>query len=91
MCITDFRPFAPPQFTILWIIPPGSIGQHPFPLFAVPCTNFLITIFVQYRDSDSMTVRVLFILPPVRVGLINHDISVSISDKLPVFDFFVSP
>ena len=36
-------------------------------------------------------VRVLFILPPVRMGFINHDVSVSISDKLPVFDFFVSP
>ena len=38
-----------------------------------------------------MTVRVLFILPPVRMGFINYNISVSISDKLPVFDFFVSP
>ena len=38
-----------------------------------------------------MTVRILFILPPIRVGFINHNISVSISDKLPVFDFFVSP
>ena len=46
---------------------------------------------VQYRDSDSMTGRVLFILPPVRMGFINYNISVSISDKLPVFDFFVPP
>jgi len=38
-----------------------------------------------------MTGRVLFILPPVRVRLINHDISIIISDKIPVFDFFVSP
>ncbi len=38
-----------------------------------------------------MTVRVLFILPPVWVGFINYDIPVSISDKLPVFDFLVSP
>ena len=91
MCIADFRPFAPPQFAVSGIAPPGSISQHPFPLFAVPCTDFLIAVFVQYWDSDSMAVRVLFILPPVRMGFINHDISVSISDKIPVFDFFISP
>ncbi len=38
-----------------------------------------------------MTVRIFLILPPVRVGFINHDISVSISDKIPILDFFVSP
>ena len=38
-----------------------------------------------------MTVRVLFILPPVRMGFIHHNISILISDKIPVLDFFVSP
>ena len=38
-----------------------------------------------------MTVRVFLILPPVRMGFINHDISVFISDKIPILDFFLSP
>ena len=38
-----------------------------------------------------MPVKIFLILPPVRMGFINHDISVSISDKIPVLDFFVSP
>ena len=38
-----------------------------------------------------MTVRVFLILPPVRMGFINHDISVFISDKFPILDFFLSP
>ena len=38
-----------------------------------------------------MTVRVLFILPPVRMGFIHHNISIFISDKLPILDFFVPP
>ena len=38
-----------------------------------------------------MTVRIFLILPPVWVGFINYDISVSISDKIPVLDFFVAP
>lgn len=33
-----------------------------------------------------MTVRVLFILPPVRMGFIHHNISIFISDKLPILD-----
>ncbi len=38
-----------------------------------------------------MTVRVFLILPPVRMGFINHDISVFISEKIPILDFFLSP
>ena len=38
-----------------------------------------------------MTVRVFLILPPVRMGFINHDISAFISDKTPIFDFFLPP
>ena len=38
-----------------------------------------------------MTVRVFLILPPVRVGFVNHDISAFISDKIPILDFFLSP
>ncbi len=38
-----------------------------------------------------MTVWIFLILPPIRVGFINHDIFLSISDKIPVLDFFVAP
>ena len=38
-----------------------------------------------------MTVRVFLILPPVRMGFVNHDISAFISDKIPILDFFLSP
>ena len=38
-----------------------------------------------------MPVRIFLILPPVRVGFINYDISLSISDKIPILDFFVVP
>ena len=59
--------------------------------FQFACKNYKGNTLSLIHLSDSMTVRILFILPPVRVGFINHNISVSISDKLPVFDFFVSP
>ena len=36
----------PPQFTIFWIVPSSSIGQHPFPLQAVSCSNLLNSVFV---------------------------------------------
>ena len=38
-----------------------------------------------------MPVRIFLILPPVRVGFINYDISVSISDKIPFLNFFAAP
>ena len=34
-----------------------------------------------------MTVRVFLILPPVRMGFINHDISVFISEKIPILAY----
>ena len=37
-----------------------------------------------------MTVRVFLILPPVRMGFINHDISVFISEKIPITTLFRS-
>jgi len=46
MFITYLCPFTPPQFTIFWIVPSSSIGQHPFPLQAVSCSNLLNSVFV---------------------------------------------
>ena len=46
MFITHLCPFTPPQFTIFWIVPSSSIGQHPFPLQAVSCSNLLNSVFV---------------------------------------------
>ena len=91
MLITNFRPFASPAFAVLGITPSCGVGYRPPPLLAVSGSNLLNTILVQYRDSDSMTVRVLFILPPVRMRFVNHNLSVFIPDKLPVLDFFISP
>ena len=36
-------------------------------------------------------IKTIDILPPVRMGFIHHNISIFISDKLPILDFFVTP
>ena len=46
MFITHLCPLTPPQLTIFGIVPSSSIGQHPFPLQAVSCTNLLDSVFV---------------------------------------------
>ena len=46
MFITHLCPLAPPQFTVFWIVPSRSIGQYPFPLQAVSCTNLLDSVFI---------------------------------------------
>ena len=75
MLVTGFRPCTPPQFTVLWIVPPSCIHKHPFPLFPIPGIHFLLSFLIHNRNPYTAVLRILFILPPVRMSRVIHNLS----------------
>jgi hypothetical protein len=91
MSVAFLRPLTAPKLTVFWIVPSGGVCKYPFPLSAVPCADLLVSVFVKYGNPDSVSVWILFILPPVGMRFVDNNVSLIVPDEIPVLYFLFAP